>query len=281
MSDESTHLRTASALHDEDGQSWSKVTSSNRFAVLANLDDESCDITMSQDVPNRRTSLRHKSPKCKAKKKTVHWDDNIVNVTQINPPSTSQSIPGGPANPDAAPMPSRFSSADTRKNPVKVMVIGSSNAWGVAPLVSNNHIDATGFSYPGCTAGQITDRIQSIHCSGVTVIHAGSYNLEAHPLAKCMAELQGLAESVQNRKPTNPIIVCEIPYRYDKPELNDKVDLINNYLSRLCRARPTCHLLAHDYNDQDYAKDRLHLNERGKTKLAYEIRRTLRHINIE
>ena len=70
---------------------------------LPNLDDESCDITMSQDVPNRRTSLRHKSPKCKAKKKTVNWDDNIVNVTQINLPSTSQSTPGGPANPDAAP----------------------------------------------------------------------------------------------------------------------------------------------------------------------------------
>ena len=187
MSDESTHPRTASASHDEDGQSWSKVTSSNRFAVLANLDDESCDITMSQDVPHRRTSLPHKSPKCKAKKKTVHWDDNIVNVTQTNPPSTSQPIPDGPANPDAAPMPSRHSSADTRKNPVKVMVIGSSNARGVAPLVSNNHIDATGFVYPGCTAGQITDRIQSIHCSGVTVIHAGTNNLEAQPLAKCMA----------------------------------------------------------------------------------------------
>ena len=69
-------------------------------------------------------------------------------------------------------------------------------------------------------------------------------NLEAQPLAKCMAELQGLVESVQNRKPTDPIIVCEIPYRYDKPELNDKVDRINNYLSRFLSSTsnlpPTC-----------------------------------------
>ena len=88
-------------------------------------------------------------------------------------------------------------------------------------------------------------------------------------------------DSVHTQNPNSPMIVCEIPYRYDEAELNDKVDRVNNYLKRLCKGRPTCHLLPHDYNHEDYTKYRLHLNERGKTKLAYEIRRILRNINSE
>ena len=121
-------------------------------------------------------------------------------------------------------------------------------------VVNKQHIDATGFIYLGYTAGQIANRIHNIPLTGATVIHAGTNNLVAQPLAKCMAELRGgPMESVHNQNPDSFMIVCEIPYRYDEAELNDKVDRVNicNFLKCLCQARPTCHLLPHDYNHED------------------------------
>ena len=278
MSDEPTAITNQHATHmspNEKEQSWSKVISGNRFAVLASPDGNSCDTTTELHEPTPRSILRHNRQKPKVGNKKVQWAKNSAPQTvKATTPPRPQSIPS------ASPRHTRQPSVNTRGR-VKVSIIGSSNARNVAPLVNNKHIDATGFIYPGYTAGQIAKRIRNTPLTGATVIHAGTNNLEAQPLAKCMAELRELMDSVHNQNPNSPMIVCEIPYRYDKSELNDKVDRVNNYLKRLCQGRPTYHLLPHDYNHEDYTKDRLHLNERGKTKLAYEIRRILRNINSE
>ena len=220
---------------------------------------------------NCRSILWHNRQKPKAGNKKVQWAKNSAPQTV-----KATTLPRPQSIPSASPKHTRQPSVDTRGR-VKVSLIGSSNARNVAPNVNNKHIDATGFIYPGYTAGQI----HNIPLTGATVIHAGTNNLEAQPLAKCMAELRGLMESVHNQNPNSPMIVCEIPYWYDKSELNDNVDRVNNDLKRLCQGRPTCHLLPHDYNHEDYNKDRLHLNEHGKTKLAYKIRLILRNINSE
>ena len=65
---------------------------------------------------------------------------------------------------------------------VPVTIVGSSIVRRVAPLVYGQDIDASGYVFPGRTARQINAELRNIPTSDITVLAAGTNNLETQTL---------------------------------------------------------------------------------------------------
>ena len=167
------------------------------------------------------------------------------------------------------------------KIPRHMTIIGSSLVRGLAPLVHGPELDATGFTNPGHTAQQIEARITNMvrdSTSDIIVLAAGTNNTPNDTEAECVKAVRSLVETTTKRNPHSDIILCELPYRYDNPSLNSKINRINQYIRDTCRRNKRLHILSHDLKSSDYKKDGLHLNEYGRAKFAHEIRHVARSI---
>ena len=67
---------------------------------------------------------------------------------------------------------------------------------GVAPLVHGRGFDATGFVYPGRTARQINACNWKIPLSDITVLAAGTNNIEQQTVTECTKELHQIIDNV-------------------------------------------------------------------------------------
>ena len=110
----------------------------------------------------------------------THGADVTVNIPTSNPyaalASVAEEVPA-----TAAPSARARAQPAPREPPrfaISVTVIGSSIVRGLAPLVHGGTFDATGHVYPGQTASQINARIRHIPSSDVTLLAAGTNNIE-------------------------------------------------------------------------------------------------------
>ena len=75
--------------------------------------------------------------------------------------------------------------------PTTVKPMASSMGRGVAPLVNDRkEFEATGYVYAGRTASQINERLSHMPESDVTVIQAGTCNIEEQTEDECIKELR-------------------------------------------------------------------------------------------
>ena len=148
---------------------------------------------------------------------------------------------------------------------------------GVAPLVNGNGFNATGFVYPGMTARQINARMRQIPRSDVTVLAAGSNNIETQLLEQCKEEIRQLIDNVARKRNNTVFVMSEIPKRIDKPALNNKMGIVNEHIISEIAKRKLWFLLTHDCMKSDY-KDGLHFNSLGIAKYAHGIRHKIRRI---
>ena len=162
--------------------------------------------------------------------------------------------------------------------PVSVTIVGSSIVRGVAPLVHGQDLDASGFVFPGRTARQINAEIRNIPTSDVTVLAAGTNNIETQTTEQCKEEIRQTIENVSRKRNNKTVIISKIPHRHDKPVLNSKIDAVNAYIVREISQRRNWHILDHDLSKTDYKKDGLHFNEIGTAKYALEVRHLVRQI---
>ena len=162
--------------------------------------------------------------------------------------------------------------------PIKtsISIAGSSIVRGVAPMVNGREFDACGFVYGGRTAKQINDRIGYIPDTDVTVIAAGTNNVETDSIKETTKQIGEVINNVATKRKGKHVIMSTIPHRYDKPELNDKIDRINTFIEEQVKHQPNWALLRHELNRRDYKRDGLHLNKRGVAKYAHEIRHIIR-----
>ena len=143
---------------------------------------------------------------------------------------------------------------------------------GVAPLVHDGRdFYADGFVYPGCTAREIKARIKDISSADVTVIAAGTNNIERHSVAECQEEIRQVIDNTARERLGKFVIMSQIPYRYDKPELNNKIDQVNSFIQAKIRQHKKWTLLRHNLSRDDYKRDGLYFNERGTAKYALEV----------
>ena len=116
----------------------------------------------------------------------------------------------------------------------------------MAPLVNGRGFDATGFVYPGRTARQINARIRDIPLSDVTVLAAGTNNIEQQTVTECTKELHQIIDNVAHKRRGKTVIMSLLPYRYDKPELCNKIDQVNDFISKEVCKQKHWYLLRHN-----------------------------------
>ena len=154
-------------------------------------------------------------------------DDVTLNIPTSNRYAARATVEDEVPAP-AAPSPKVRAKPQSHELPygtVTVTVIGSSIVRGVAPLVHGRKFDAKGHVYPGQTASQINARIRHIPSSDVTVLVAGTNNIEHHTLDQCKNELAKTIDNVARKREGNIVIMGKIPQRYDRPHLNTKIDM--------------------------------------------------------
>ena len=180
--------------------------------------------------------------------------------------------PHGPP-PSAGQSPPRTGVLEPSEQPTSVTVVGSSIVRGVAPLGHSDSFNATGFVYPGQTARQINARIRGIPSSDVTVLAAGTNNIEHQTIDQCKNEISQIIDNVARKRDKKVVIMRQIPKRLDKPHLNSKTD-IPDEISK----RNRWYFMNIDLKTSDHKKYGLHLNEIGMAKYALEIRHMIRSL---
>ena len=146
-------------------------------------------------------------------------------------------------------------------------------------MVQGRGFQATGYVYPGHTARQINAHIRHIPAdSDVTVIAAGTNNVQQQSVPECIAEIKQVIDNVARKRRDKHVIMSARPYRYDQPSLNTKIDIINSFIADQVKKRNRWHLLRHELSHRDYKPDGLHFNISGVAKYAHEIRSITRRI---
>ena len=287
-----------------------KLENGNLKQKIASLEDRNCDLrklieTMSEGQitstcppslpgPARPApgTVTHTRPSPDAnpsnqprQTRQLHNHDNGHPAAQVPAPSHDEAVPSVSTHnrfsvlADDQPAPRRQQCRRTGPSaePVTVTVVGSSMVRGVAPLVDGNGFKATGFVYPGMTARQINARMRQIPSSDVTVLAAGSNNIETQPLEQCKEEIRQLIDNVARKRNNAVVVMSEIPKRIDKPALNNKIGIVNEYIISEIAKHKLWFLLTHDCIKSDY-KDGLHFNSLGIAKYAHGIRHKIRGI---
>ena len=164
--------------------------------------------------------------------------------------------------------------------PVSVSVIGSSIVRGVAPLLDwSKEYCAGGFVFPGRTAKQINGSLKHIPTSDISVVFAGSNDIETQSVKDCVNEIRKVVDNISRKRQGKTVIMCQIPHRYDKPQLNNKIDDVNTRVAEEIKKYKNVHILTHTVVRADFKKDLLHFNERGVAKFALQIRHVIRKLN--
>ena len=167
-----------------------------------------------------------------------------------------------------------------RQIPVSVSVIGSSIVRGVAPLLDQSkEYCADGFVFPGRTAKQINGSLKHIPTSDISVVSAGSNDIETQSVKDCVNEIRKVVDNISRKRQGKTVIMCQIPHRYDKPQLNNKIDDVNTRVAEEIKKYKNVHILTHTVVRADFKKDLLHFNERGVAKFALQIRHVIRKLN--
>ena len=150
---------------------------------------------------------------------------------------------------------------------------------GVGPFLnhSKDH-DAVSFVYPGRTAKYINGRLKDIPESDFTVLSAGSNNIEKQSVKDCAEEIRQTIDNISRKRRGKHVIMCQIPHRFDKIHLNNKIDVVNKLMSEVIGKYRNVHLLRHDAIQADFKKDGLHFNNRGIAKFALEIKRVIHDV---
>ena len=229
------------------------VSTSNGYGVLADLDSE---VSVNSAFPAENIGVLN------------HIPHNLFGqnstASQLNDNNTSSA--------------SRLHSATKRR--VDVSVIGSSMVRGVAEVLeSDSNYDAAGYCYPSKTAGYINSQIRLIPATDITIVMAGTNDIQKRNAEDCKEEVRKVVDNISRKRQNQTVIICEMSHRYDKPYLNDKIDKVNSYLADITSGYDNVHLLKHENVRADFKKDGLHFNLRGVAKLGLNIRHIIRHLS--
>ena len=144
---------------------------------------------------------------------------------------------------------------------------------------SSKEYCAGGFVFPGRTAKQINGSLKHIPTSDISVVSAGSNDIETQSVKDCVNEITKVVDNISRKRQGKTVIMCQIPHRYDKPQLNNKIDDVNARVAEEIKKYKNVHILTHSVVRADFKKDLLHFNERGVAKFALQIRHVIRKLN--
>ena len=122
--------------------------------------------------------------------------------------------------------------------------------------------------YPGHTARQIHARIRGIPSSDVTVLAAGTNNIEHQTIDQCKNEISQIIDNVARKRDKMVVIMGQIPKRFDKPHLNSKIDSVNRHISEEISKRKRRYFMNIDLKTFDYKKRRSSFERDGNGEIC-------------
>jgi len=154
----------------------------------------------------------------------------------------------------------------TKENYTKCMVVGDS----IVRNVGTGHTDMTVQCFPGIKTEQLHRVIErsDLGSPETAIIHVGTNDLRTtRNLDFLMGEAYALAATVKKKLPNCRLVLSGVLRRRDTSwrrigALNDRLDWVANALG-LTFVDPNSWI-----EDGDFARDGLHLNGRGKTRLG-------------
>ena len=163
---------------------------------------------------------------------------------------------------------------------IDLTVISSSMGRGAAELLAKDRrFDTSGYVYPGECARQINGRIKNVPCSDVTVVMAGTIDIERRKVDECKEEVRKVMDNISRKRKGKTVIMSELALRTDKPYLNAKIKQVNTYLHDLALNYENVHMLEID-NGRGDLRDGLHFSAQGMGKFCLNIRAKLRELNM-
>ena len=146
-------------------------------------------------------------------------------------------------------------------------------------LVKDQRFDTSGYVYPGECARQINGRIRNVPSSDVTVIMAGTIDIERRRVDDCKEEVRKVMDNISRKRKGKTVIMTELALKTDKQYLNVKIKQVNAYLHDLAINYENVHMLELD-NGRGDLRDGLHFNEQGMGKLCLNIRAKIKELKL-
>ena len=189
-----------------------------------------------------------------------------------------------PPTPAGTLPPSGASPTNNTQDPSKpsIAIIGTSLVRGLAHRVSRQGFSATSFMYPGSELPVLRDRVPAIFSrnfkpNAVVLQCAGNDIANGHPVAQVVQQLDSLIHDIKIRCPDADIIVNKIPPRGHNHELLRNIEIVNNYISDMSKAKGS-KVFSSDACPKSYRcyrKDEIHFNHKGKQLYAQEMLKVL------
>ena len=83
--------------------------------------------------------------------------------------------------------------------------------------------------------------------SDMTVVSAGSNDIETQSVIKCVNEVKKVVENIYKKRRGKTVMMCQVPHLYDKPQLNNKIDDVNTRVTEAIEIKKytDVHILTH------------------------------------
>ncbi len=287
--------------------SYANVTTKNLFAPLLSLSEDKpedstsgCDVINSSEeysewseVHHRKKNMRSRqaedgvsTAKCHLLPSQLSSPQQIaMRVTQRRESSEEQShlttsTTNMPSEISTSGVPVPATDFSHQRDDLKtgVTVIGSSRVRGLGTLLNDKKLSAVCYTNPGCKAQHIRDRVPNMMCglkNDYVVLAGGGNNIPDESVKVCVQNIGLLVATALAHNEKSHVILPNIPYRYDEPLLNSKIDEVNNMLKQKCDGMNRVTYLHQVYESADYKRDGLHFNHVGQAKLASTLRQAV------
>lgn len=153
----------------------------------------------------------------------------------------------------------------------KLIVVGNSNARGIARGLIDRGIDASGFCLPGATISHITSRIRHTkpsHDPDLVLLMAG--DIEAanhHPAENICARYEHLLKETKRTFPWSRVVVSGLPTAGDNLR-QATIRKVNNYLQGVASDD---RLVEYVSNTHAKLRDDIHLSRTSKERLCMNV----------
>ena len=98
------------------------------------------------------------------------------------------------------------------------------------------------------------------------IVHAGTNNVDYSSVGTLLSSYQDLAEHLKQK--CDKVGFSSIILRNDKPELNGKIELLNEGMHEICKKYDLSFINNDNITANNLARDGLHINRSGQTRLT-------------
>lgn len=161
------------------------------------------------------------------------------------------------------------SSLPSRAQPLKLVILADSHGKYLSNLVhQRSTADVCAYVRSGAKFNKVTEEVKQLSRDlskeDFLLVIAGTNNVESTGVRRLMEDVSCL---IQNSTHTN-LLLATLPMRHDQPHLDSKISHINSEIEKLAKNNQIELLPLHLFPRHLYTNHGMHLNKKGKAKVA-------------